>query len=226
MNLYIAGANERKRNIGWQLYEELRRENRTTSIIQRDGAQYPKKLRDNPRGQSALICCIGMLKPEKIGESAMLTFLTEMVESNLVSPISLTNYYLKCDPAKVRRVILLSSMAASKIISGYSIYTACKAGLNAFVKTAAHEMAVDGRTKIWSIAPGTVEGTPIHRQSLERTMQRDGVARLDADVQLHRTFPNQEMVQMKSILEVVRFCLSGKADQMSGHCFEIANCQR
>jgi benzil reductase ((S)-benzoin forming) len=81
---------------------------------------------------------------------------------NLVTPIALTQQFVRLfgDTPVPKRVILISSGAARRVMPGLSVYSATKAGINAFVASAQAEVERPGGPedlRIYAASPGLVD---------------------------------------------------------------------
>ena len=93
-----------------------------------------------------------------------------LMQVNLISTIQLINAFLviPLETIKNRVILTVSSGAASKVIDGWSLYGAAKAGIDHFSLHVAHEIELrtDIKTRIFSIAPGVVD-TPMQQKIRE-----------------------------------------------------------
>ena len=117
-----------------------------------------------------LINNAGVIDPIKYVQAYNESDIQKMIHVNLISAIQLISAFLKIPKGTYRsRVILsVSSGAATKIIDGWSLYGAAKAGLDHFSKHVAKELMLLGETEtqIFSVAPGVVD-TPMQKKIRE-----------------------------------------------------------
>lgn len=216
--LIVAGANPKTANLGYRMVEDLAAGYDDVQAWHGPGARL------FPRNSFDLVCCVGKLEIGLLkGKNG--ADLAEEVSANLIVPLLILNEVLQI-PDAVRRVVMIGSMAYRKALTGYSVYAACKAGLAAAVQNVAYENAKDLTFRVWTVAPGTIEGTPIATKTIQQTAAMKGKYSGEVETEMRTTFPTGRMVDAQSVFDVVKFCFSGKADQMNGHCFEIANNQR
>jgi len=217
---FVAGANQHTKNIGWQIANSI-----DGSILRKGNEYFPEYV--GKTGNVSLTCSIGGLDIAAFQDKTS-TEIEKEIAQNLTVPLKLISSFISAYPTLNKRIILISSMAHRKALNGHSVYGAAKAGIVSFVRHLAYEEAKlrDCFLKIWCIAPGTVAYTPM----LEKTVRTTGIMKRMSQEEIvdgiAKSFPSGKMVSVESIIGVVKFCLSGQADQMSGHCFEIENNQR
>jgi NAD(P)-dependent dehydrogenase (short-subunit alcohol dehydrogenase family) len=113
-----------------------------------------------PNDDLLLINNAGAVTPVAPAGRLQLDELIATLNLNLVSAIALCNAFLAHTAANVgpRRIINISSGAASKAYEGWSVYGASKAGLDHFTRCAALEQAqLPNGARLVSLAPGIVD---------------------------------------------------------------------
>jgi benzil reductase ((S)-benzoin forming) len=80
------------------------------------------------------------------------------VAVNFTAPMLITNAFLRAAPDDARlRILFVSSSAAYKVIDGWSIYCATKAGAEMFFNVLASQVNGDGRVTVANIDPGQMD---------------------------------------------------------------------
>jgi len=84
---------------------------------------------------------------------------TATVAVNLTAPMLLTNAFLAAVPGTATdvRILFLSSGAAQRVIGGWSVYCATKAGGEMFFAALAEQLAGDERYTVASVNPGVMD---------------------------------------------------------------------
>ena len=101
----------------------------------------------------------GLVNNAAIGHSGMLATqhdrdIADLITVNLHAPILLSKYLLRpMLSGGAGRVITITSIAAARAYKGLAVYSATKAGLEAFTRTLAREVGPTGIT-VNAIAPG------------------------------------------------------------------------
>jgi benzil reductase ((S)-benzoin forming) len=107
---------------------------------------------------------------------------------NLVSPVMLTNAFLKAYSAQTAQQIIInvSSGAGKNPIDGWSVYCATKAGLDMYTRTLAEELKIDGKKHIFAfaVAPGIVDTA---MQDQIRTVSNEDFSRINAFIEYKNT---------------------------------------
>src|SRR5258706_6802170 len=84
--------------------------------------------------------------------------ITQAIAVNLTAPIVLTNTFLRSAPRDARlRVLFISSGAARRIIDGWSLYCATKAGGETFFDAVASQVKDDDRITVVNVDPGQMD---------------------------------------------------------------------
>ncbi|HSY62783.1 MAG TPA: SDR family NAD(P)-dependent oxidoreductase [Cytophaga sp.] len=108
-----------------------------------------------------LINNAGIIDPIQYAGTYKESDIQRMIQVNLVAPMQLINVFLQIpkETYKNRVVLSVSSGAATKVIDGWSLYGAAKASLDHFSSHIARELELSGEnnTRIFSVAPGTVD---------------------------------------------------------------------
>ncbi|WP_018342412.1 SDR family NAD(P)-dependent oxidoreductase [Cytophaga aurantiaca] len=108
-----------------------------------------------------LINNAGVIDPIQYAQAYSEVEIQRLMQVNLIASIQLISAFLKIPKSKYNSRIILSvsSGAAAKVIDGWSLYGAAKAGLDHFSRHVARELelAGDNRTRIFSVAPGVVD---------------------------------------------------------------------
>jgi len=77
---------------------------------------------------------------------------------NLTAPILITNAFVRAAPSDARlRILFISSGAARRVIDGWSIYCATKAGGEMFFNTLASQVADEERITVANVDPGQMD---------------------------------------------------------------------
>jgi benzil reductase ((S)-benzoin forming) len=78
---------------------------------------------------------------------------------NLTAPILMTNSFLRAVPRDASRVriVFVSSSAARRVIDGWSLYCATKAGAEMFFDVVASQVIDDRRISVVSVDPGQMD---------------------------------------------------------------------
>jgi len=149
-----------------------------------------------------LINNAGVIDPIQYAQTYAESDIQRMLQVNLISAIQLISAFLKIPKeACASRVILsVSSGAATKVIDGWSLYGAAKAGLDHFSKHVARELELSGdtKTRIFSVAPGVVD-TPMQQKI--RATNPEAFSTVNRFLELHDT---NQLVDPKIIAQ--KYC--------------------
>jgi benzil reductase ((S)-benzoin forming) len=125
--------------------------------------EHPIDQKQDPPQRIALFLSAAQLEPIGVAGTLSSRAIDDAVRLNLGMPIALTQQYLRrfgSAPYPVRAV-LLSSGASQRVMPGLSVYSATKAGINAFVRSA--QVEIDGTpdsfrdVKLFAVSPGKVD---------------------------------------------------------------------
>ena len=151
----------------------------------------------------------GLVNNAGIGTSGILatmpvTQITQVMQMNVVSPITLTKYLLRpMMKASEGRVVNISSIVASTGYKGLSVYSASKAALVGFTRSLAREVG-ELHITVNAVAPGFVATEMTH--GLDEKQRRQ-ISRRSA---LHR------MPQAEDVASAVIFLMSDAASNITG----------
>ena len=158
-----------------------------------------------PAGVDILVNAAGVNPAARIEDLSVEQW-DEVQSVNLRSCFLLTREFL---PAMKRRgggsVVLVSSCSAALGYPGLSAYAASKGGIEAFVRSAACELAADG-IRVNAVAPGTVR-TP---------MTRGLWADPDKNIAHEMTIPLGRLAEPQDVAKVVLFLASDLAAFVTG----------
>ncbi len=107
-----------------------------------------------------LINNAGVVEPIALADNLPADAVASAVSINLAAPIALTSAFLRLTAQWrcQRRVLNISSGAASTAYQGWSVYGATKAGLDHFTRCVALEQQhADNPARIVSLAPGVID---------------------------------------------------------------------
>jgi len=80
------------------------------------------------------------------------------VAVNFTAPILITNAFLRAAPDDARlRILYISSSAAYKVVDGWALYCATKAGGEMFFNVLASQVNGDGRVTVANVDPGQMD---------------------------------------------------------------------
>jgi benzil reductase ((S)-benzoin forming) len=80
------------------------------------------------------------------------------VAVNFTAPMLITNAFLRAAPDEARlRIVFVSSSAAYKVIDGWALYCATKAGSEMFFNVLASQVNGDGRVTVANVDPGQMD---------------------------------------------------------------------
>ena len=136
------------------------------------------------------ICLVnnaGVVTPVAQAGNLPIDDISAAVALNLTTPIALTNALLRMTnkSGAARRVVNISSGAASTSYPGWSVYGATKAGLDHFTRCVAAEQIMQSNPlRIVSIAPGVVD---TDMQAQLRGCAKENFPIRDRFVELHRS---------------------------------------
>lgn len=108
-------------------------------------------------------------------------------------------------------IVHVSSLASEKPVPGLSVYAATKAGLDAFSKSLAHEVAPNIRVNI--VAPG-----PTRTASVEDLMAKDTTG---AASEVTRDIPMGRLAEPEEIAEAIIFLASNRASFITGAVLHV-----
>ena len=137
----------------------------------------------------------------------------------MFTPIALTQQFVRLfgDIPVPKRVILISSGAARRVMPGLSMYSATKAGINAFTASAQAEVERPGGpvdVRIFAVSPGLVDTgmqetlresdeSALPEREMYRAWQEDGALSSPAEVAGKiRTLFDREDVQPGTFVHV------------------------
>jgi NAD(P)-dependent dehydrogenase (short-subunit alcohol dehydrogenase family) len=84
--------------------------------------------------------------------------IVKAVGVNFTAPMVLTNAFVRAAPSTARlRILFISSGAAYRVIDGWALYCATKAGGEMFFNVLASQFAGDGRVSVASVDPGQMD---------------------------------------------------------------------
>ncbi len=133
-----------------------------------------------------LINNAGVIDPIQYAQAYSEADIQRLIQVNLIATIQLISAFLKIPKTdyKSRIVLSVSSGAATKVIDGWSLYGAAKAGLDHFSCHVARELELsgDGNTRIFSVAPGVVDTS---MQQKIRETSADSFSTIDRFLELH-----------------------------------------
>lgn len=107
----------------------------------------------------ALVHNAGVIEPIGAVGTLPADRVVEAVAVNLTAPVLLTNAFLAAVPPAARRVLILffSSGAARRVVPGWGVYCATKAGGEMFFEALAGQLAGDDRYTVDSVNPGVMD---------------------------------------------------------------------
>ena len=179
MRIAVAGVNQQSANLGYKLAFQL-------DTIGHDVVGFGSR-NFNPdllTGARALIVCTGLLRPTVLGEATGQS-IEDISEANLARPIEYVNMFAELAvpwdgfEANRRKVILIGSQAGHKIISNYSAYSAAKAGLEMFAKSAAWDLGPQG-VDVFCVSPSSISRTPGAEAMIKDLQKNEGLGRQEA----------------------------------------------
>jgi 3-oxoacyl-[acyl-carrier protein] reductase len=156
----------------------------------------------------------GLVNNAAIGKDGLLpTFhnsdIQNSINLNLVSPIILTKYLVRpMLVSKVGRVINISSIVARSGFRGLSVYSASKAGLEAFTRSFAREVGPKSIT-VNCVSPGFLE------TEMSKSLGTYGLEKIKRRAALNR-FPS-----LKEVSSTVKFLMSEEASGITGSIFTV-----
>jgi NAD(P)-dependent dehydrogenase (short-subunit alcohol dehydrogenase family) len=84
--------------------------------------------------------------------------IVKAVGVNFTAPMVLTNSFMRAAPTDARlRVLFISSSAAYRVIDGWALYCATKAGSEMFFNVLASQFAGDDRISVANVDPGQMD---------------------------------------------------------------------
>lgn len=172
-----------------------------------DAVELSKKvLADFPAGPAALVLSHGRIRD---GLFLMSEFPAHeaIISEHLVSSMALCHVFLKSMyRERFGRIVLLSSISAKYAKRGQSNYAAAKAGLEAFARTLALEVAQRGIT-VNSVAPGLIE-TPMTEAIVKKLSE--------GEVDIRKRIPAGYVGSAEDVGETIAFLCSEKARYVTG----------
>lgn len=152
-----------------------------------------------------LICCAGVMEARALSDCDDAA-IDRTMQINLLAPMRLCREAAR--EMKRRgsgRIVLVSSMFAFVSASGYSLYSASKAGLVGFAKSLAVEYARDG-IRVNVVAPGHI-----------RTAMIEGVlAEAGSEERLARNTPMRRVADPDEVARAVEFLALDAPDYLTG----------
>lgn len=139
-------------------------------------------------------------------------FWRRVIEVNLTGPLHVTHAVLRGMQARGRgRIVSIASDAARVGSSGESVYAACKAGITAFSKSVARELARDGLT-LNVVCPGPTDTALLEGLDPSGRLQEA----------LARAIPMRRLGQPEDISGLVAFLLSDEAGFITGQTISVS----
>jgi benzil reductase ((S)-benzoin forming) len=125
-------------------------------------ARVARMVTEEPASRVTLIANAAQLEPIGLAGTLPTAEIHRAARLNLVTPIALTQQFVRLfgDMPVPTRVILISSGAARRVMPGLSVYSATKAGINAFAASAQAEVERPGGPadlRIFAVSPGLVD---------------------------------------------------------------------
>ncbi len=147
-------------------------------------------------GLDILVNCAGIDGPRELAWEARISEWRRVIETNLFGAFYCAQEALRrMVPAGSGVVINLTSVHEQLPWSGYSAYTASKAGLGMLTKTLAQEAGRHG-VRVLALAPGAIQ-SPINRSVLE---DKEGLAQLLTRIPTERLGDPEDVAGMAVVL--------------------------
>lgn len=143
-----------------------------------------------------------------------LAFWHKLVDLNLYGPLNVTHAVLKSMiNSGGGRVVNIASDAGRVGSSGEAVYSACKGGIIAFMKTLARENSRKGIT-FNNVCPG-----PTNTPLLEETLAGGGEKLVEV---LKRAIPMGRLAEPEDLSGLVAFFLSDDASYITGQTVSVS----
>jgi benzil reductase ((S)-benzoin forming) len=143
-----------------------------------------------------LINNAGVVDPIRYVGSFSQIEIHNLLHINLISTIQLINAFLEIPikTIKSRIILSVSSGAATKVIDGWSLYGAAKAGIDHFSLHVSRELELIGdmQTRIFSVAPGVVDTT------MQQRIREAPVRSFSTKERFVELFNNNELVSSET----------------------------
>lgn len=233
MRVAVFGANPKKENIGWAIAQRLTKDghNVETNSPSWNGARPSQAVFDGTAvgatgfdriPTEALVLANGIMEPANIGEITGQSHYYNVMTSTLVeSMIGVNNFVADRGPVpdgeQRRKIVLIGSMAHTKVLTGYSAYCAAKAGLAMYARCAAWELGPKGYD-VFLINPGNVIDTPIADLLINNLIRDRGMT---PDEALAHYSAGQNPVHKADIASTVAWLLTNEATHLSGAAIDI-----
>ncbi len=109
--------------------------------------------------EAALIHNAGVVEPIGAVGALPAEAIAAAVAVNLTAPMLLTNAFLAAAPDSTQdiRILFITSTAAHRVIGGWSVYSATKAGGERFIDTLADQFGDDPRYTVVNVSPGVMD---------------------------------------------------------------------
>lgn len=155
-------AAKREATLHW-LSRDLSNPVTADSLMKEIAHQIHSGIQKAPPQRVALFLSAAQLQPIGVAGTLPSDAVDAAVRLNLAMPITVTQQFLRYfgdAPCPVRGV-LLSSGASQRVMPGLSVYSATKAGINAFVRSA--QVEIDGApeafrdVRLFAVSPGKVD---------------------------------------------------------------------
>lgn len=223
MRVAVLGANHKTRNLGHHIAVHLA-----------GHGHQVKRFTDSINGDlsllglaehQAIVVSIGHTPTAYIGQQGYRN-IESVVHENLTKPMKIVENFVrdtKHEGPSNRKIVLIGSMAHRKVLTGMSAYSAAKAGLDMFVRSAAFELA-HKHIDVFGVHPGSIADTPMARKMMQG-MVNAGLTEEEASAKYAQSWV-REPLRSENVAEVVVSLLSGAFSQTSGATIEMAGGQR
>jgi NAD(P)-dependent dehydrogenase (short-subunit alcohol dehydrogenase family) len=173
-----------------------------------------------------LILCNGSTHLEWIGYQNDKE-IDKTINDNLVTSMNIMESFI-CETRyskKVKRIIIMGSMAYNNVLNGSAAYCAAKAGINQYAKCAAYELAKEGYL-VTVINPGNVLDTPMTASVKKQLEYLHRMDKLQAEVYWSKVNNLGEFITKKDIAKIVEFLLKPEARFLSGSSLDLRGSNR
>ncbi len=152
---------------------------------------------------------------------------SQIINDTLVCTIKCVQQFVRSqiDTPTRKYIVLIGSMAYSRVLNGSAVYCAAKAAVAHFASCIAWELAPKGFNVI-CIHPSNTEGTPMTEHTIQGLMRYRSLDRSQAEQYWGAVLPKHQWLQPEDIAEITSFFLSGKCDYLSGSQINLAGGQR
>lgn len=146
---------------------------------------------------------------------------------NVIGSLKAANLFVNATLEKPYKkyIVFIGSMAYKAVLNGSAAYCASKAALAQATRCLAWELAPKG-FNVFCLHPSNTEGTPMSEKTVQELMKYRNLSREQAESYWGDNLPRAKWLQPEDIAEVAHFCVSGKADYMSGSNIELTGGQR